>query len=965
MATRLTCGLALFFLAAPGLLAQRYSFRQISEGLGDLNINCIAQDRTGYLWIGTENGLYRYDGLQFRQFGAASGIHSRTIENVYLGADGTLWVSTTTSIYFERQDGSFAEVKPPAPVDQFSQRIGTTFAALAPDRVALADRSGAFLLRRIATDQWIAERIAQPEQSGGRQIWSALAGANGELWFGCDRDLCRLAGGHITEMRAALALPDDTWLHLLRTADGHIWLRGLDHLGEIDPAVNRFVAHEVPGRTNAVPYLALAEDGSHRVIATQGAAFGIWQSGQWRMVTGRNGLAPHDLSALFIDREGSIWMGTAGHGLLRWLGHGRWESYTSAEGLSNDIVWSSLRDSSGRLWIGGESGVDYIPSGSDEPKHWTPNSISLSRAVTLAESDGIWVGSAAGVLARIDPRTLAGKTWKMPEIYRILADDGHHLWIATAGGLFLIETGSAAAAPRLVEDPAIADAHERFTDLSLDRQGQLWAASDRGLFRLDDKGWRRIDPGLSGINPLLIAAAPQGTMWATGPAAGLTRLRIEHDAIVEAAHVARPPLLSDQVVAMYVDRRGWLWAGQDNGVSVFDGQAWRSYTRADGLVWNDVDANGITEDKDGSLWIGTSGGLAHLIDAAATPAQAPGPPVFSDASFGQTSLTAGAELPWNATPLAISLSALSFRNQQHLHFRYRLLGLETQWVDTTGNDVRYPQLSPGSYTFEAEVVDTASGATSPATRLAFRISPRWWQSELLPLGIALMAGIVVVFIVRWRVLQLQDQKRQLEIAVHRRTEDLEREKAELLDARDQLRHYAEHDGLTGLWNHRIIIDRLRNEIDRSSREGTPISIILTDIDHFKHINDTFGHQAGDHVLREIGEVFTRSVRSYDWVGRYGGEEFLLILPSSGLSAARNRAEQLRIAVEGIRVRHGDHLLSVTASFGVASGFPGDYETIVQIADSALYRAKDNGRNCVMAAEVAPAENEARGIGNRA
>jgi diguanylate cyclase (GGDEF)-like protein len=214
-----------------------------------------------------------------------------------------------------------------------------------------------------------------------------------------------------------------------------------------------------------------------------------------------------------------------------------------------------------------------------------------------------------------------------------------------------------------------------------------------------------------------------------------------------------------------------------------------------------------------------------------------------------------------------------------------------------------------------------------------------------------------VWLVRLRVHRLQGKTKTLELAVKRRTEDLEREKMELLDARDQLRHYAEHDGLTGLWNHRIIIDRLRSEIDRSQREGSPIGVILADIDHFKNVNDTFGHQAGDLVLKEIGDIFVRSVRSYDWVGRYGGEEFLLILPGSSFGAARNRAEQLRTAVEALRVRHGSSVIPVTVSFGVASGFPANYETMVQTADAALYRAKDNGRNCVMAAEVQPTEKD--------
>lgn len=186
-----------------------------------------------------------------------------------------------------------------------------------------------------------------------------------------------------------------------------------------------------------------------------------------------------------------------------------------------------------------------------------------------------------------------------------------------------------------------------------------------------------------------------------------------------------------------------------------------------------------------------------------------------------------------------------------------------------------------------------------------------------------------------------------------RQDALEREKVELTRAREQMRHYAEHDGLTGLWNHRIIVDRLRGEVDRSQRDGTPLSVILADVDHFKKINDTFGHPVGDLVLKEIAAIFTRSVRTYDWVGRYGGEEFLLILPGTGMDDAIIRAEQLRRAVQSAHILDGEQILEVTASFGVASGFRRDSEAeaVIRTVDAALYRAKNCGRNCVIAADL--------------
>jgi diguanylate cyclase len=187
----------------------------------------------------------------------------------------------------------------------------------------------------------------------------------------------------------------------------------------------------------------------------------------------------------------------------------------------------------------------------------------------------------------------------------------------------------------------------------------------------------------------------------------------------------------------------------------------------------------------------------------------------------------------------------------------------------------------------------------------------------------------------------------------RRQDKLEQERMEMMRESERIRHHAEHDGLTGLWNHRIIVERLRRELERSRREGSPLSVILIDVDHFKKINDTFGHLAGDLVLKELSEILKSSLRSNDWSGRYGGEEFLLILPGCGIEGALIRAEKLRLAVQSADIRDGNTMLRVTASFGVASDFTSNDhpETVIRVVDTALYRAKNSGRNRVAAAEI--------------
>ena len=943
-------GLVMLCAACGMCAAQRYSFREYTQGLVNLNIASMVQDRTGYLWVGTQNGLYRYDGTEFQSFGVAQGLPERMVENLYVGADGTLWVATTTGIYYERRDGHFTEVRTPANSNQFLQRAGTVFTSNKPDQVVTVTRTGAFLLRRTRDEQWTAE----PMQLEGNSLWSALYGSDGVLWYGCDSDLCKFENGKSTRMGAALGLPDEKWTNLLLTRSGHIWMRGTLRIGELDPRTKRFELRNLPGVKSPEPYPALAEDTQGRVITSTGSDFAMWDKDHWRMVTGKNGLSGFEIQDLFVDREGSVWIGEVGHGLRRWVGQDRWEGYTEADGLSDDLVWSSMRDSKGRLWIGTESGLDWIPAGEVNPRLWKQPGILTTRAGGLAESsDGaIWMGSATGSLLRIDPNTLSGKQWKLPEVFNVIADQHGHIWAATNSGLYQMDASHPLGAPVLIEDHAFKSPRQRISDIYLDSTSRLWVAADQGVVVLDQNGWHEIDLGSSGAKPDLIAVDHEGEIWAGGASQDLMRLTVRNYKVVNTKHVGRPPLLSQQSVALMIDQRGWVWVGQDAGLSVFDGHAWRNYTQDDGLLWNDTDSFALSEDKDGSIWIGTSGGLSHLTAPMNAPPASTQAPVFSKVTYGSTALGNGASVDWGSSTLEVSMALLSFKGTRDTGLRYRLVGGQgSEWEDTRDMVVHYRQLGPGNYRFEVAETDQTGHAISPVASYSFRILPRWWQDRMLQVGLILFIIAAIVAQWRHRVGVLLKQKRHLEEAVKLRTADLEREKGELVRTKEQMRHYAEHDDLTGLWNHRIIVERLRIEVDRSRREGLPVSIILVDLDFFKRINDTYGHPAGDQVLKEASAKFQQMVRTYDWVGRYGGEEFLLILPGSGFAQARQRAEELRMAIQKASVHEGENKIPVTASFGVASGFPSSHEELIREADTALYRAKNNGRNCVVSVEV--------------
>jgi diguanylate cyclase (GGDEF)-like protein len=276
------------------------------------------------------------------------------------------------------------------------------------------------------------------------------------------------------------------------------------------------------------------------------------------------------------------------------------------------------------------------------------------------------------------------------------------------------------------------------------------------------------------------------------------------------------------------------------------------------------------------------------------------------------------------------------------------VGYDNQWRVYARPEAHFTGLPPGQYTVEARVLDNERQTRSVPVSMAFEIAPPWWGTLWFRSG-AMMAGMLtIVLLMRWRERNIKRRALALEALVQERTSALAVSNA-------RLEELASKDALTGVNNRRVILEILARELERAQREGIGLMLVIADIDHFKRINDQYGHAAGDDVLREFTRRLQSVIRPYDAMGRYGGEEFLLVLPglTASKEADRARLDSIHAVISHPPILAHGAALTVTCSFGVVdgqAGLPSDLAALIHIADQALYRAKAEGRNRIVYAE---------------
>jgi signal transduction histidine kinase/ligand-binding sensor domain-containing protein/ActR/RegA family two-component response regulator len=603
-----------------------------------------------------------------------------------------------------------------------------------------------------------------------------------------------------------LESPDTSgdWDAILADRAGNVWIRSQTSLAVLRNGDTKFVSIDDPRLESNGTFGALSLDPEGRLIVPVGSGLLRQNGSGWELIGSKQGLPVASTSFVLADREGSVWIGMMGVGLLRWLGYNEWESWTRNEGLSNDSIWSIRRDGSGKLWVGTLQGLDYDGStevartGEAAGIQWRSLhrfESETARALVRTADGDLWAGGDPGPLCRIrqgsKPAKCFGSEAGLPTsgILHLMADREGRLWVGSRQGLFV-------SLP--VDSPAWNSSRGKFERLTLpggdaaevfrtsieDRRGDIWAAGTRGLARLSNGTWTRYTTreGLLHNEVSYLAEGADGAMWiGYSQALGVSQGTAEGQALKLRHYSRATGLTSDRCLFIGVDPRGWVWYGSDRGVDVLWGELWRHFGKADGLVWDDLNGNAFFADNDGSVWIGTSRGLSHFRPERTDLSTAVPATMLTETQLGGKTPAANSRVvvPSSQDSFSVNFTALSFRNESDLVFRYRMLGVENGWIETKQRTQRYVGLHPGIYTFEVATRD-GSQVGAPA-RFSFEIRPPWFMTLWFRLS-CLAAGLFFAWLLwKRRLMRMVKERRGLEAAVLERTSELLQERARVLE----------------------------------------------------------------------------------------------------------------------------------------------------------------------------------------
>lgn len=952
---------ALLFFSAQ---AVEPKFSQLSERLVNAPVvnYAVTQDKAGYIWIAAEHdGLLRYDGNELVSHTTLRpqppSYTKSNVNSVISAQDGSLWV------------GSWGHGFSQMSTDGQTLRRYTSHShkELTSDRAQsiYQDKQGRIWLatteelRFVNSDFTLASDKQLPMSLRNNRIWHMTQQEDGTIWFASSNGLYQASDDLKTLKHWPLTTQNDNPLSqeiraLELTHDG-IWLGGPLGLFKFSFATQEITAHPYP-ELRRINTLHLNDSGL--LIGSNSGVYHLTTQGKLTHYLGNA-----DVRHMFLDRSRALWLSTRNNGVFTvdpssnlFLPH-LFPGVQDTHALPNYLL-QSLYMTDSAIWLGLDRKLLKFKT---KEQHYTEIKFNYPRIPSRISSlnmhnNELFAATDLGLfkLGRDELMHKVQLPSSLPENPEITS---LHI---TKDGVFWLgfwERGIVRWHPSAPSETAIS--HYVLSDLAGDAVIQIQPNGEQlilvsrasGLYQLHTQTGQLTHWHQGDTSPVQL---PSDTLTCAEPAAkggfwlctdkGLFWLNPDTGA---SQLLTKTEGLPDPRVFAIQEKEGVLWISTRRGLAMLDLDTQRLmvFSKKDGIPHLALASRALQVDAHNQLWIGTHHGLFHIESSELDRELLPAGMVISRVDVDQLPLEFQQFSKQNPLVLSssmkridLSFSFLEYHYTDLNQYQYRLLGLSDDWIQLgSHHTASFSKLPPGKYQFE--VTNSIFPTEANTARLYFTVPAPWWIDYRVHVFAILCISLVAWFLWERRNRKLSQLNQKLNALVTERTQ-------ELAEANAALKRQARTDFLTQLPNRLAFTEQFLFWQNHAIRTQKTITLALLDVDHFKQINDKYGHEAGDHVLVKVAHVLKERLRKQDVVARWGGEEFILLLPETTAQGAYQLCEELRTQLAELCLVYADYHFSMSVTFGICTpkSLADELEIWVNHADIALYQGKRNGRN---------------------
>ncbi|MEL0641685.1 diguanylate cyclase [Pseudoalteromonas aliena] len=954
----------------------------IKDGLPSQSLKSVVQDQQGYMWLGTQFGLSRFDGTTFTNYNTQNSpfLPSNGINKLLIDSNGLLWIGTKSGlVVINPTTFSAQEFNIKGPVrDILEDSKGSIW--IAANGLYYVDRGQIDLRTQQSTPLAIINATVITQIVGSV---SQMALSPEGIWLVNDRHLLRLTKSSSDfsklrlELTAKISLPErlaQTIVHDLSFLNGNLYLAS--ELGayflDLDDELRPF---PLPNTNNSAVYKFMSDTNGGLWISTYGRLLFRDKTGEWQWVEPSQLDQSIWFADIFRDDKNNVWLASFSEGL--WLAHeGRVERHSAVSKMTESVMAISQAPD-GKLWVANKSGIGYF----DLDKSFinlVPSSQYGRASVHDLQFDGerLYIATGRGlfVFENNTLYTVPGRALRDNPVFAISGSSKGGFWIGTGRGLYRLNYAG------LTPFAYNAFLGSKFITYVLDKTNFGVIGTSKGAYYFTDRGIEKIGDQttlesayvtsvlhidgvgilIGSLNDGLFYRSTQGQWRQLDAANGLpygSIFSLEYDEELKHVWVSTMKGVYRMPVEQFKTEIKSLKV--EEVISSFDRQLDGKANQCCSGLGHDAVA-----DTGNSIWYPSLQGVVEIPKNVKLFGVQALKPMVEKITTPLRNLTTGALgkkplLATNERDITLTYTAIDYYAPKSIEFRYKLSGLDNDWrYANTRREAIYTNLPAGSFLFQLEAKRQGEDWTkAQEVEYGFVVPERF--DETIYFRLLITSGFILLLYLIFWVFRAQERRKQeaLEGLITERTLELRQANDKLGQVNSQLKLVSHSDELTGLRSRRFLFDQLPKDIEHFQRnsqslqaQGKSLVLLIINFDNFSRINDAYGPIAGDSCLQQMAALLNSRTQGSDYVARWSGDEFLLLLRDFKCSKIDNYVSELcRVVAEYSFQLPNGKSTNITISIGwsfyplpLLGGQVISWETSINLADIALHQVKKRG-----------------------